>query len=230
MGPGAPQRPERPPLLRRSHCPATAMEEPGELMAAPVTDDQPHEAADQPPAEELAAAGATAQPPAPAEPDAGASPASVASPAGGEGEEQEEEEDKVRVMSRQLSRLSIPDAGGDDDAPASAGSAAALAGLEDLPAELVSPGKANFSEVGGCSRPAGLLLAVQFRGSLDVACRRVHGPALAPGATRCTRGRAPPCRAWSRPRSCLSAWRAPRARRGSSPARRRQTSTRAARA
>lgn len=58
----------------------------------------------------------------------------------------EGEEDKVRAVSRQLSRLSIP--GGDEDdaadsAPGSASGVASLAGLDELPEQL-SPSKPNF--------------------------------------------------------------------------------------
>ncbi|KAL4439821.1 hypothetical protein ABPG75_002822 [Micractinium tetrahymenae] len=71
-------------------------------------------------------------------------------------EAEAESEDKVKVMSRQLSRLSIPDmlgaadaeaeaeGAGQGDSPGFDGEAASLSGLEELPEQL-SPGKANFS-------------------------------------------------------------------------------------
>lgn len=72
-----------------------------------------------------------------------------------------EVEDKVKVVSRQLSSLSIPDnaagsAAADGDGGFSPGSdrEAALVGLEELPAQL-SPSKANFSHVGAGRKDAG---------------------------------------------------------------------------
>lgn len=69
------------------------------------------------------------------------------SPAAMQPEQQPEEEevDIVNTMSRQLSRLSIPDGSTSarDPVPDSAGSGAALAGLEELP-ELPSPARPNF--------------------------------------------------------------------------------------
>lgn len=60
-------------------------------------------------------------------------------------EEQQQEVDIVNTMSRQLSRLSIPDSSTSarDAVPDSAGSGAALAGLEELP-DLPSPARPNF--------------------------------------------------------------------------------------
>lgn len=72
---------------------------------------------------------------------------------GGEGEEQGATEDKMAAVSRQLSRLSIPEAADDgDDGDDSAAAAAAPVGLEELPS-TATPGKANFLAV-GAARPA----------------------------------------------------------------------------
>lgn len=82
------------------------------------------------------------------------------------------EEDIVKAMSRQLSRLSIPDAADEMVATSPGASAAAPVGLEDLPLQSPSPSRANFSEVGaGCCGAVGLLLQGASRAGVQACCR-----------------------------------------------------------
>lgn len=124
-----------------------------------------------------------------------------------------DEEDKVQTMSRQLSRLSIPDgsaagsgAGGE---PGSAGSeGAALAGLEELPPQP-SPSKTNFLQVGGRRAGRGGLRGLAGTPRRCVRCwQGAASHRLRPPASRRRRASCARCRRAPSPRpSCSSAWR-----------------------
>lgn len=149
-------------------------------------------------------------------------------------EAEEDEEDVVNTVSRQLSRLSIPEAAdAEGGADSGAASSTASAGLEEPPCSTTSPSKANFLPVRGQGWPLLVCRSVcccSARGWMFGPQEGVGCFLLAVSHPRCLPARAArlPRSPRSPPRSFSSAWRsAPTAKRR---ARLRKASIRAARA